>query len=91
MCKAGNKVIFDINRSNPKQGGYIENKLNGSKTFMEVNQVTGEFQFDLWVRNPPRSTKATILTHNKYGALQAVGGAKETPEVGFPRPAQDPL
>ena len=52
MCKAGNKVVFDINKANPKLGGYIENKKSGDKTFMDVNQVTGEFQFDLWVKTP---------------------------------------
>ena len=50
MCRAGNKVVFDINESSPKQGGFIENKRTGAKTHMEVNQVTGEFQFDLWVK-----------------------------------------
>ena len=50
MFKANNKVVFDINQNNPTYGGYIENKRTGAKTHMEVNQVTGEFQFDLWLK-----------------------------------------
>ena len=88
MCKAGNKVIFDTNKEDPEQGGYIENKNNGSKTYMEVNQVTGEFQFDLWVKRPRQIEQPAIPTSNRYGALQAIDGA---PETGFPRPAPDLL
>ena len=50
MCKADNRVVFDINLNNLTQGGYIENKHTGAKNHMEVNQVTGEFQFDSWLK-----------------------------------------
>ena len=73
MCKANNKVIFDIDPGSPHQGGYIENKKNGSKTYMSVNQITGEFQFDLWVKTPPSKDQPKISTHNRFAALQAVG------------------
>ena len=91
MCKAGNKVIFDIDQNDPKRGGYIENERNGSRTFMEVNQITGEFQFDLWVQTTAKPERAIIPTSNRYGALQAIDGAPETQELGFHRQAEDPL
>ena len=97
MCKANNKVIFDINPNNPQQGGYIENKKNGLKTYMSVNQVTGEFQFDLWVKTPPGGDQPKISTQNRFAALQAVGediegevNAPDQPGSSFPRQA-DPL
>ena len=97
MCKANNKVVFDINPNTPQQGGYIENKKNGLKTYMNVNQVTGEFQFDLWVKTPPGRDQPTISTQNRFAALQAVGediegeiNAADQPGSSFPRQA-DPL
>ena len=97
MCKANNKVVFDINPGQPQQGGYIENKKNGSKTYMSVNQVTGEFQFDLWVKTPPGRDQPKISTQNRFAALQAVGediegeiNAADQPGSSFPRQA-DPL
>ena len=73
MCKANNKVIFDIDPTKPQRGGYIENKKNGSKTYMSVNQVTGEFQFDLWVKTPTTKDQPRIPTQNRFADLQAVG------------------
>ena len=49
MCKAGHKVVFDVDERKPTQGGFIDHKRSGARTNMEVNQVTGEFQFNLWL------------------------------------------
>ena len=97
MCKANNKVTFDIDPNKPQQGGYIENKKNGSKTYMSVNQLTGEFQFDLWVKTPAGGDQPKISTQNRFAALQAVGeeiegeiNAADQPDQSFHRQA-DPL
>ena len=39
---------------------------------MDVNQVTGEFQFDLWVNPPNNQDKPAIKTQNRFAALAAV-------------------
>ena len=90
-------MVFDINQNNPTYGGYIENKHTGAKTHMEVNQVTGKFQFDLWIKTPTGPEKPAIKTQNRYGALAAVGeeiegqiNAADQPESSFQRQA-DPL
>ena len=64
---------------------------------MSVNQVTGEFQFDLWVKTPPSKDQPKISTHNRFAALQAVGegiegeiNAAGQPDQIFQRQA-DPL
>ena len=93
MCKAGNKVIFDINEKDPNKGGYIENKSTGSRTFMEVNQVTGEFQFDLWIKKQVEAGNSDrIKVSNRFGALQSIEETQEDPsnDQGFRRQA-DPL
>ena len=91
MCKAGNKVLFDIDAKDPTQGGYIEKKNSGSRTYMEVNQITGEFQFDLWVRKPTGSKEAPKLkTTNRFGALQSIE-EENSDNSSFSRQATDPL
>ena len=67
MCKADNRVVFDINLNNPTQGGYIENKHTGKKTHMEVNQVTGEFQFDLWLKPQQPNVWSKPAVNTKTG------------------------
>ena len=42
---AGHRVVFD----DPRHGSYIENKSNGSKTWLR--QESGVFYLDLWI-NP---------------------------------------
>ena len=87
--------MFDINHANPKLGGDIENEKSGANTFMDVNQVTGEFQIDLWVKTPTSSKIPAIKIQNRFGALAAVGedieiNAADKPESTFQRQA-DPL
>ena len=64
---------------------------------MSVNQITGEFQFDLWVKTPPNKDQPKISTRNRFAALQAVGeciekevNAASQPDQVFQRQA-DPL
>ena len=64
---------------------------------MSVNQVTGEFQFDLWVKTPTVGDQPKISTQNRFAALQAVGesiegeiNAADQPDLSFHRQA-DPL
>jgi hypothetical protein len=92
MCKADNRVVFDINLKHPTQGGYIENKSTGKKTHMEVNQVTGEFQFDLWLKpqQPNVWSKPAVSTQNRFAALAAVSEETINSESDFQRQA-DPL
>ena len=96
MCKANNKVVFDINHNNPTYGGYIEDKHTGAKTHMEVNQVTGEFQFDLWLKPQQAnvyqqgSSKPPVTTRNRFAALAAVSEETINSESDFQRQA-DPL
>ena len=96
MCKANNKVVFDISQNNPTHGGYIEDKHTGAKTHMEVNQVTGEFKFDLWLKpsKPMFINKAVVhlqvTTQNRFAALAAVSEDTIKSESDFQRPA-DPL
>ncbi len=59
---------------------------------MEVHQVTGEFQFDLWLKPQQANvwSKPAISSQNRYAALAAAGEEKVNPESDFQRPA-DPL
>ena len=58
---------------------------------MEDNQVTGEFQFDLWVKKPNGPKEApNIKTSNRFGALQSIE-EEDSGTSGFHRQAADPL
>ena len=62
---------------------------------MEVNQITGEFQFDLWLKTPPtsRPTQCPIPTQNRFAAM-AVSEEVDQVDPGkivSTRPAEDPL
>ena len=60
---------------------------------MEVNQITGEFQFDLWVKTPIIPKTPVIKTSNRFGALQSVDEDEPVAnqDSSFRRPAADPL
>ncbi len=84
ITKAGHRIILD---NDVGQGGYIENTRTGAKTHMEVNQVTGGFQFDLWLKPQQANvwSKLAISIQNRYAALAAVSEEKINSESDFQR------
>ena len=64
MVEAGNRVVFDV------QGSYILNKGSGKIT--PIENRNGSYEFDLWVKAPPRvQAVPTVKTQNKFEALSS--------------------